>query len=200
MPNIHKLIWSKFGIKNGDTPPFSGAPWNMEGSRRSLAEVMGEEGFKIGAEIGVEKGHYSKVLCESIPDVKLYCVDPWMPYGRNSKGREDYLYVKAQQRLAGCNVEIMRMTNVEAAKQIENGSLDFVYIDALHDFDSVMVDIITWVPKVRSGGIISGHDYCILYGYGVIPAVNAYVFAHNISPFYVTTYVPEYVSWFFVKP
>ena len=200
MPNIHKLIWGKFGIKHGDIYPYSGGPWNTTGSRVTLAETMAELGFKIGAEIGVEKGHYSRVLCDTIPDLKLYCVDPWMPYGRNSQGREDYLYVKAQQRLAGRNVEIMKMTSVEAAKQIENGSLDFVYIDALHDFDNVMMDIIAWAPKVKSGGIVSGHDYIILYNCGVMPAVNAYVHAHNISPLYVTAHQPEYISWFFVKP
>ena len=51
------------------------------------------------------------------------------------------------------------MTTTDAAKQVDDGSLDMVFIDAGHDYDSVREDIANWLPKVRPGGIVAGHDY-----------------------------------------
>lgn len=44
-------------------------------------------------------------------------------------------------------------------RRVPNLSLDFLFIDGSHDYDSVFRDIELWRPKVRAGGIISGHDY-----------------------------------------
>ena len=199
MPNIHRNIATLFGIKGGDSLPYNGAPWKMDTSRATLAELMKLMGFKTGAEIGVETGRYSRLLLDTIPELKLYCVDPWLAYNRNSQAREDGLYEKTKARLAGKNADILRMTSLEASKRIPDNSLDFVYIDALHDFDNAISDIILWVPKVKSGGIISGHDYVNYYQFGVVQAVNAYTAAHGIVPWYVTTYEREYPSWFWVR-
>ncbi len=199
MPSVDRIIWNKLGIKRGDILPFTGAPWNMNTTRVTLAEIMAGAGYKIGAEIGVERGKYSRVLCDVIPGVKIFCVDPWRAFGRNSIEKEEVNYQKALAYLSGCNVEIMRMTSLEASQKISDSSLDFVYIDALHDFDSVMMDIILWSPKVRVGGIISGHDYVNYYNTGVIQAVTSYTQSHNILRWYVTTGEKE-PSWLWVKP
>jgi len=47
--------------------------------------------------------------------------------------------------------------------------LDFVYLDAAHDYDNVKLDIKCWYPKVREGGILGGHD---IIDEGVKKAVN----------------------------
>jgi hypothetical protein len=57
-----------------------------------------------------------------------------------------------------------------------------------------MQDLIGWYPKVRSGGMMSGHDYCLLHDCGVIPAVNAFTWAHDIKYWYVTN---EFLASFF---
>ena len=58
-----------------------------------------------------------------------------------------------------------------AANLFEMASLDFVYIDACHDYRKVKNDICAWLPRVRSGGIIAGHDYDRHHG-GVMKAVD----------------------------
>jgi predicted O-methyltransferase YrrM len=199
MPSIHRHIWNKFGIHASDIMPLNGAPWTMTATRNVLAEFMGEMGFKIGAEVGVEIGRFSRYMCDVIPNLKLYCIDPWEAYGRNSQAREDERYEGAVARLAGLNAEIMRMKSLDAVPKIANNSLDFVYIDALHDYDPVMVDIILWSPKVRSGGIVAGHDYAHYHHFGVIQAITNYTQAHSITPWYITTGEAT-PSWFFVKP
>ena len=53
----------------------------------------------------------------------------------------------------------------------ENESLDAVFIDADHSYESVVKDIAAWTPKVKRGGIIAGHDFCVDFS-GVIRAVS----------------------------
>jgi predicted O-methyltransferase YrrM len=51
------------------------------------------------------------------------------------------------------------MTTNEASKLFEDGSLDGVFIDADHSYEAVKQDIQNWLPKIRVGGILAGHDY-----------------------------------------
>lgn len=195
MKDIHSIIRDRLGIHRGDSVPFSGGPWRKS-SRTDFASIFADLGFTKGAEIGVERGRFSKYLCLHVPNLHLTCVDPWVAYNGNTQEKEEVLYERAQLRLNGLNVDIKRMTSLEASQIVPDGSLDFVYIDALHDFDSVMMDILLWAPKVKSGGIVSGHDYTTMYRFGVIPAVHAYINAHGIYPLYVT-YEPI-PSWLWV--
>jgi predicted O-methyltransferase YrrM len=64
---------------------------------------------------------------------------------------------------------------MEAVKDFKDESLDFVFIDGNHQYSYVLEDITEWSKKVRSGGIVSGHDYFEFLDNGVIRAVNEYV-------------------------
>ena len=55
--------------------------------------------------------------------------------------------------------EIMKNYSVDASKNFDDYSLDFIYIDARHDYNGVLEDLEYWYPKVKSGGLISGHNY-----------------------------------------
>lgn len=196
MPSLHRIIWNKFHIHDDTIKPLRA--W--EGSRITLAELFNDLGYKLGAEIGVEQGKYSSVLLDKNPNLKLKCVDPWEPYGRQSVDRENRLYDETIQRLTPYRdrVEIIRKKSIDAVKEVPNGSLDFVYIDALHDFDNVMMDLIHWVPKVRRGGIVSGHDYTITHGFGIVQAVESYTRYHSIGLYYITKDTDS--SFFWVQP
>jgi len=56
-------------------------------------------------------------------------------------------------------IHIRRMTTLNAARMVVDGSLDFVFIDADHTEAGCGADIDAWYPKIRRGGLISGHDY-----------------------------------------
>lgn len=161
--------------------------------RNTLAQWFGELGFKEVAEVGVEQGKFSEVLCKANPKGKLYCVDLWETYS----GYRDYLNQEfihdaqkiAQQRLAGFRTQFVKAYSMDAVKQFKDESLDAVYIDANHEFKWVVEDIFEWSRKVKRGGIISGHDFyesaversrC-----HVIPAVMGYTQAYKISPWFI---------------
>jgi hypothetical protein len=59
--------------------------------------------------------------------------------------------------VADC-VEIVESDSAHAAQLFQDGTLAGVFIDAAHDYESVKRDLAAWVPKVRAGGILSGHD------------------------------------------
>lgn len=141
-------------------------------NRTELAEFFALQGFTKGAEVGVADGRYSEILCEKIPDLELIAVDPFYRRGH---------YEKAKERLQKYNVKIIKKTSMEAVLGIDNGFLDFVFIDGNHRFDFVVEDLIGWARKVRSDGIVAGHDYYQFHDSGVIEAVNAYVEVHEIN-------------------
>jgi hypothetical protein len=154
-------------------------------SRIELAQYFNQLGFKVGAEVGVAGGDYSEKLCKAIPDLKLFCIDPWDTYQDNRRGggKEQHYknYEKTKARLAPYNATLIRKFSTEAARDFADNSLDFVFLDGNHDFDYVMEDIITWSRKVRKGGIISGHDLYFFNNSGVIEAVLAYTQFHKIK-------------------
>jgi hypothetical protein len=193
-----RVIFTKLHIKGAYRTPYSGWYKFKSGGygREVIAELYGELGYKVGAEIGVMNGEFSRIICDATPSMKLFCVDPYTPWpgSRVSQERQEVRFRSAQKRLSGFEATFLRKTSMEALADIPDGSLDFVYIDALHDFDNVMQDLIHWNRKVRRGGMISGHDYVLLHDCGVVPAVNAYTWAHNINHWYITN---EYLSSFF---
>lgn len=160
--------------------------------RDDLAKLFAELGYTIGAEIGVSRGIYSEVLCQANPGLLLYCIDPWKAYSeyweRVSQAKFDRLYGEAVDRLTPYGCRLVRKFSMEALEDFEDRSLDFVYIDANHDFLHVTRDVDGWRRKVRKGGIVSGHDYRgqrRQVGHHVVEVVNGYTVAYRIRPWFV---------------
>lgn len=160
--------------------------------RDGLARMFADLGFEAGAEIGVQNGDFSEILCESNPDAVIYSIDGWHHYSGyhfiTTQKQQDENKERALKRLlAYSNNQILDMDSVEAAQEFEDGFLDFVYIDANHDYSHVTEDLTEWCPKVRSGGIISGHDYVQRRGrftkdMQVVEALRDFMTKRNISP------------------
>lgn len=190
--------------------------------RDDLAKLYEELGFTKGVEVGVELGLYSEVLLKANPKLKLSCVDPWSAgaYEPNIHA-VDKEQIKYDERYKECierlspyfeesRVEIIRQPSLGALKEFEDNSLDFVYIDANHDFVNFTNDIHNWVKKVKIGGIIAGHDYAI-FSYKkhnhVKRALDAYSRCYRMIPFFVAGAMEyeegktrdKYRSWFWVK-
>lgn len=119
----------------------------------------------------------------------MYGIDNWSANAESHKQRnkDDQAYNETLDNLKtyidSGQFIIIRKTSMDALINIPDGSLDFVFIDADHTYDAVKEDINGWTPKVRFGGIVSGHDY---YEFGsgkggIIPAVDEYVKENEYS-------------------
>lgn len=194
--DVNRMIRKKFHIREVDNLPYgSGRRY----TRNNLAELYHDLGYKTGAEIGVRRGRYSRILCKENPNLTLYCVDPWSGYSNKyTDEKQENIYQDALKNLEGLPVVIIRKSSIDALSDIADGSLDFIFIDGNHTYDYVAPDIIYWSKKVRSGGIVSVHDYYNFGMSGVVPAVNGYVLSHHIDPWYVTKELEPTAFW--VKP
>jgi predicted O-methyltransferase YrrM len=154
------------------------------GGRERLVQLFAELGYKEGVEVGTSIGKFARYMLETVPGLHLMCVDPYAEYSWATQDRQDDAYRRVQENLAGLNVTILRQTSMEAVRNVRDGSIDFVYIDADHLFDPFMCDLIMWSNKVRAGGIVAGHDY--IYYPPITRAVDAYVSCHStIGPWYL---------------
>lgn len=125
-----------------------------------------------GAEIGCLMGNNASELLTQRPKMTLLMVDPWAEAEANYKATGDYMtrwgpgqwqnvYKAAMNRVAfaGERAVPMRGLSVDMAKQVPDASLDFVYIDANHSYEGCRTDIDAWLPKIKPGGFLSGHDF-----------------------------------------
>ena len=167
---------------------------------------LAQEFSGIGAEIGVEQGVFSEIICQIDNVIKLYSIDAWRAYSRyrdhTRQEKLDKFYEISRIRLKPYNCEIVRKYSLDAARDFMDNSLDFVYIDANHDYEHVYGDLSVWSKKVKKGGIVSGHDYIRRKGqdqfYAVVKAVNDYVQANEINELFI--YQQESpASWKFLK-
>ena len=178
-------------------------------NRTTMAQTLNELGYKVGAEIGVAEGYHAKILCDEIPDLKLYCVDVWQKYPGYSEyeGIED-IYKEAKTRLARYNCTLIKKFSKDAAQNFDDNSLDFVYIDAAHDFENVAIDVSEWSKKVRVGGIVFGHDFkrSKRHIVDVKDVIPGFCYAKGISPWFELandirddTFGRDNPGWMFVR-
>lgn len=139
---------------------------------QELIDIYRGLGEKIkGVEIGVESGGNSSSLLNSLPNMELLVsVDPYVIYhdwdaaankARIGKKDADDKYKGAQSVLSpyGNRSLFLREFSAAAAKSFPENNFDFIYIDGDHTYNGVMCDLLSWYPKIRNGGIISGHDW-----------------------------------------
>ena len=123
----------------------------------------------IGAEVGVFDGHTSENLLRALPELTLWMVDPWQPFedqavfGEMNVERFDEMRHAATwwTEFASDRRYILPEASPWAADRFTAGSLDFAFIDGDHVYEAVRADLAAWWPKIRSGGLLTGHDYDI---------------------------------------
>jgi len=127
-------------------------------------------------EVGSWKGRSASYMAVEIinsgKNIKFDCVDTWS--GTNDPNEKEStpeyrneptilndtlfdLFLSNTNRVSHV-INPVRMASTEAASLYEDNSLDFVFIDACHTYDCVTADIKAWLPKIKEGGILAGHD------------------------------------------
>jgi Methyltransferase domain len=146
------------------------APWPVIAHRAEFPLALNARKLLgCAVEVGVLEGEFSELLLTHWRGLHLVSVDPWLEADRDewvdianvAQDEHDRLYERTKERLSrfGSRSTVWRMTGEEAATRVLDHSLDFVYLDARHDYDSVLADLESWAPKMRPGGILAGDDY-----------------------------------------
>tara|TARA_B100000131_G_scaffold251098_1_gene244587 strand:- start:98 stop:679 length:582 start_codon:yes stop_codon:yes gene_type:complete len=153
-------------------------------NRRTMVDSLDREDFKVGVEVGVRTGWFVKYMLDNTK-MKIYALDPWENNAELTDAEN--VYKECQDRLApyGERCEMIKGYSPQASDTFDDESLDFVYIDGLHDYISVKKDIEAWWKKVRRGGILSGHDYNKVKWIGVVRAVEEFCEENGLK-FYLT--------------
>jgi len=190
-------IYKKFGLDNCVVGNFPHMPVEIKQNfgRGDLAVLFCELGFRVGVEVGVDEGRYTKTLLNANPKLELYAIDPWkktesyhIPEGQS--GLEVRMKAAFDRLASYKNCEVIRQTSMGAVGRFEDESLDFVYLDGDHEFRSLANDLYEWGRRIRPGGIISGHDFRtpkdlkIPYEH-VVQCIGGWTSAYRIRPWFV---------------
>ena len=127
----------------------------------------------VGCEIGLAHGFNAVYFLDALPNLKkLYAIDPFLVYdtdgsrqgvpgiflSQNNANNIKNMFIKNTAPY-GDRIEFIEATSENAAKDIPDDILDYVFIDGEHSYESVSRDIKNYYTKVKSGGIIAGHDF-----------------------------------------
>lgn len=138
-----------------------------------LEKLIRFNNYKSIVEIGIKKGDTAIYLLDRVKEIETYImIDP----DDSVLDRHSTLYKYPNK------CQFYKLTSVECSKLIEDNSIDLVFIDADHSYESVKEDIEHWISKVRKGGILSGHDYSTEHKecFGVVKAVDE-IFKTNVN-------------------
>lgn len=162
-------------------------------TREELLELFPKN--SIGAEIGIFKGEFSKLILEKIKPSLFYMIDPWdgniVSGDKNGNNitqiHGETFYVNHILPEFGFlpNTKILKHYS-DVINLFPDNYLDWVYIDAEHSYFNVKNDLYNCLPKIKKGGIISGHDYNNTMFPGVVKAVTELCQNENLSISYLT--------------
>lgn len=186
-------------------------------SRRDFPQLLEWKGLtKSAVEIGTHRGFFAARFLSQWPGV-LHCIDPWESteeyayqeqFLPDKAETREFDYYEAKMVLArfGSRAVLLKTTSTKALQFFQNDQLDFVYVDGDHSEKAVLEDLLTWYPKVRSGGIIAGHDIVMpnesggLWAPGIQRAVNEFARFHNLTVYLVVEKDNSPWSYYFIKP
>ena len=131
--------------------------------------------MEVGAYLGRSTLYLASLIQKSGKRIRLYVVDQWDGWiyddsERFNEERESASWLEEEDVFryflrnvlrAGAEDVIfpLRMASDQAASLFEDGTLDFVFLDADHDYRAVRRDLEAWFPKVKRRGVLGGHDY-----------------------------------------
>ena len=148
-------------------------------------------------EVGVWKGCSAAFMAVQIinsgKNIKLDLVDTWEGSVEHQydpdvvNGTLYDRFIENMKPVEG-HYRPIRMESLKAAELYEDESLDFVFIDASHDYQNVKNDILAWYPKIKIGGKLAGHDY----NWGTVRGA-----VHDLLHY--KSLFTDHVSWFVIK-
>lgn len=162
-------------------------------TREELLEFLPKN--SIGAEVGVFKGEFSKIILDTVKPSLLYLIDPWEGIitsgdknGENIikiNGEEYYINNILKEFLTLPQVKLLKNYS-DIIQVFPDNYLDWIYIDGAHDYHNVKFDLNVSLSKIKLGGFILGHDYNNQMFPGLVKAVDEFCLENNLQIKYLT--------------
>jgi len=119
---------------------------------------------EVGTWKGMSAAYMAVEIINSRKNINFDCIDTWEYVDSQKEITQEMcegLYETFLRNIEPVKHQInpIKSLSWEGANFYHDASLDFVFIDAAHDYESVKKDIIAWFPKIKKGGVIAGHDY-----------------------------------------
>jgi len=117
----------------------------------------------VGCEVGCFRGASTEVFANF--SACINAVDPWTRVIESNYGEVTYEMLAEAEKEFDKLLEVYdniikhKLFSAEALGIFQNASLDYVYIDGAHDYESAGFDIISWRKKLKPDGLLMGHDY-----------------------------------------
>ena len=144
--------------------------FDFESPYRNMVNTFGDGSHfvEVGSWYGKSTAYMAVAIANSKKNIKFDAVDTWRGSPEHQKGEEyedenainDTLFNVFQENMkpAAGYYNPVKMDSIEASKQYEDESLDFVFIDGDHSFEAALKDFQNYYPKIKKGGIFAGHD------------------------------------------
>ena len=142
-------------------------------------------------EIGVLHGDFSELILNILSPSKLFLVDPYIinentySDGLTTSYSTEHDYVsilrRFQSQIYNKQIIIDKNYSYISVNKYTDGTIDAVYLDGSHLYEDVKKDLNDWLPKLKEGSLICGHDYVNISNFGVIQAVDEFCTEHNFE-------------------
>jgi hypothetical protein len=157
-------------------------------TREQLLGLLPQNG--VAAELGVDHGDFSRKILEINKPSKIHLVDVWQ-----SERYPEKLFHEVSQKfkseIEAGKVIINRGLSTDVVSQFSDNYFDWIYIDTAHTYSVTKAELETYLPKMKAGGIIAGHDFIVgeidvPWKYGVIEAVYEFCEKYQWELIYIT--------------
>jgi hypothetical protein len=166
-------------------------------NREQLLTLMPQNG--IVAELGVDKGTFSKLILQKTNARKLHLIDVWNTK-RYHTGLKLDIENKFEDLIKKGIVEINFGYSTAAVSAFADNYFDWIYVDTDHTYKTTIAELELYAPKMKAGGIIAGHDFTMgnwigMTRYGVIEAVYEFCVRYDWELLYITADIKEFPSF-----
>lgn len=126
----------------------------------------GDVFVEVGVFLGKSAIYMAQQIKESGKKINFYCVDLWNRdvsgiSVKEAGGSFFSRFIKNSSDCGVCEYIMPTVASSALAARCIREQVDFVFIDAEHDYNSVRWDISDWLPKLNDGGVMAGHDYTL---------------------------------------
>jgi len=176
-----------------------------------FSSIINENNYKKVLEVGCAYGFHTKQVISNTEIESYIMVDPYVPYANDIfsdsvqnvykdgplSNFDQFLHL-VMEELSEYKEKIthIRKPSIEASKDIEDGSLDAIFVDGDHSYNAVKEDLHAWWPKLRVGGTLCGDDYWMS---DVAKAVHEFASEYGLEVKFRTRDDNDYKIFYFVK-